>query len=65
MKKNRISREVASLHRAAFHVGPRELGSDALLERFLSTIVGGIDPIVGSCTEFTCNVYAPPPPQLG
>lgn len=62
MKKNRVSREVASLHRAAFQVGPRDLGSDALLERFLTEIVGGIDPIVSTCTAFTCNLYAPPPP---
>ena len=62
MKKNRGSREVASLHRAAFRVGPGNLGSDALLERFLTQIVGGIDPIASTCTEFTCNLYAPPPP---
>jgi hypothetical protein len=62
MKKNRVSREVASLRRAAFHVGPRDLGSDALLEQFLAQIVGGIDPSTTSCTEFTCNLYAPPPP---
>jgi hypothetical protein len=62
MKKNRDSREVASLRRSSFRVGPGDLGSDALLEQFLSQIVGGIDPIVSSCTAFTCNLYAPPPP---
>lgn len=62
MKKNRVSREVASLRRAAFRVGPGDLGSDVLLKEFLSAIVGGIDPIASTCTEFTCNLYAPPPP---
>jgi hypothetical protein len=62
MKKNR---EVASLRRAAFQVGPRELGSEALLEKFLTLIVGGIDPVVSTCTTFTCNLYAPPPPPQG
>jgi hypothetical protein len=62
MKKNLVSREVASLRRASFRVGPRDLGSDALLEQFLSLVVGGVDPIASTCTEFTCNVYAPPPP---
>ncbi len=65
MKKNRVSRTVTSLNRAAFQVGLRELGNAALLEQFLTQIVGGIDPSTASCTEFTCNVYAPPPPPLG
>jgi hypothetical protein len=64
MKKNRASREVASLNRAAFQVGLRDLASGPLLEQFLSQAVGGIDPATASCTEFTCNVYAPPPPPL-
>ena len=62
MKKNRVLREIASLHRASFRVGPRDLGNDTLLEQFLALVVGGIDPIVSSCTAFTCNLYAPPPP---
>lgn len=62
MKKNRVSREVASLRRASFRVVPGDLGSEALLERFLTQIVGGIDPIASTCTAFTCNLYAPPPP---
>lgn len=62
MKKNRGSRDVASLHRAAFQVKPDDLGSDVLLEQFLALIVGGIDPTASTCTAFTCNLYAPPPP---
>ncbi len=62
MKKNRVSRVVTSLNRAAFQVGPRDLGNKELLEHFLAQVVGGIDPGTASCTEFTCNLYAPPPP---
>lgn len=62
MKKNRGSREVASLHRAAFQIKPGDLGSDVLLDQFLALIVGGIDPAASTCTTFTCNLYAPPPP---
>ena len=63
MKKNQISREMASLNRAAFLVDLRALQSEALLEQLLSEVVGGIDPLTTSCTEFTCQLYAPPPPK--
>lgn len=62
MKKNQISREVASLNRAAFRVDLRALGSEALLEQLLAEVVGGTESLMASCTEFTCNLYAPPPP---
>lgn len=62
MKKNQISREMASLNRAAFLVDLRALQSEALLEQLLSEVVGGTDPLTTSCTEFTCQLYAPPPP---
>jgi hypothetical protein len=57
MKKNQISRDVASFNRAAFRVGPEHLAGDAL-EGLLARVLGGST----SCTSFTCNLYAPPPP---
>ena len=57
MKKNQISRDVASFNRAAFRVGPEHLTGDAL-EGLLARVLGGST----SCTSFTCNLYAPPPP---
>jgi hypothetical protein len=65
MKKNRVSRAATSLNRAAFQVRPRDLDNPELLDQFLAQIVGGIDPTIASCTEFTCNLYAPPPPPVG
>lgn len=62
MKKSRASRAVTLLNRAAFQVGPGNLGNAAALEQFLAHVVGGIDPTTASCTAFTCNLYAPPPP---
>lgn len=62
MKKSRVSRAVTSLNKAAFQVDPRDLGNVALLEQFLAQVVGGIDPTTDTCTTFTCNLYAPPPP---
>ena len=62
MKKNRTSREASSLRPAAFRVGPGDLGCDALLEKLLNQISGGVDPVMTTCTAFTCNLYAPPPP---
>ena len=65
MKKNRASRELASLNRAAFQVSAQNLRSGAKLEKFLAEIMGGLDLPMPSCTEFTCNLYAPPPPPGG
>lgn len=63
MKKNHDFREFLSLNGAAFRVDLRAVRSEALLERLLSEVVGGTDPLTTSCTEFTCNLYAPPPPK--
>ena len=60
MKKNPVSRAVASLNRAAFRVGPGTCGSDSL-DELLARVLGGST----SCTSFTCNLYAPPPPPPG
>jgi hypothetical protein len=63
MKKRTNPREVAVLNRAAFQVERRDVGSVELLEELLSQVLGGVtDDVVPPCTEFTCNVYAPPPP---
>ncbi|MEA2599296.1 MAG: hypothetical protein QOF89_288 [Acidobacteriota bacterium] len=67
MKKIRTSHEMTRLNGAAFRIGAeavRSGGLELLLEATLSEVFGG-DTIVGTCTEFTCNVYAPPPPPLG
>lgn len=65
MKKTRVS-EVTALNRAAFQVVRRDLGSEELMDELLSQVVGGLlgasEP---SCTEFTCNIYQPPPPPIG
>jgi hypothetical protein len=62
MKKNRVLREVAPLNRAAFRVRIHDLGSGSL-EDLLAKVVGSLsDQSSASCTEFTCNLYAPPPP---
>jgi hypothetical protein len=64
MKKNRTSHEMTRLNGAAFRIGAgavRNGGLELLLEEMLSDVFGG-DTITGTCTEFTCNVYAPPPP---
>lgn len=57
MKKNSVPRDLASLNRAAFRVGPETLESGSL-DDLLSRVLGGST----SCTSFTCNLYAPPPP---
>jgi len=66
MKKNRTSREMTRLNGAALRIGAeavRSGGLERLLEETLAEVFGG-DTINGACTEFTCNVYAPPPPPV-
>jgi hypothetical protein len=51
---------MTSLNGAAFRVGP-----EAFLDGWLDWLLDGLfgDSIeTAACTEFTCNVYAPPPP---
>lgn len=63
MKKSRD--EMTRLNGAAFRIGAealREGGLELLLEETLSEVFGGLDGMTSACTEFTCNVYAPPPP---
>jgi hypothetical protein len=68
MKRSLESREMTPLNGAAFRVGAEALrrgGLALLLEETLAQVFGGLG--TGSmesavCTEFTCNVYAPPPP---
>jgi hypothetical protein len=67
MKKTRASQEMTRFNRAAFQVGAEAVRGgrlDVLLEEMLSQVFGGsVD--ASTCTEFTCNVYAPPPPPGG
>lgn len=66
MKKTMMPREAMVLNRAAFQVSRQSLGSVELLDELLSQVLGGLtDDLVPPCTEFTCNVYAPPPPPPG
>jgi hypothetical protein len=61
MKK---SAEMTCLNGAAFHIGAgalRKGGLELLLEETLSEVLGKVTN-GAACTEFTCNVYAPPPP---
>jgi hypothetical protein len=67
MKKSRTFQEVTPLNTAAFRVSAETLrhgGLDLLLDETLAQVFGGL--VNGStdaaCTEFVCNVYAPPPP---
>ena len=67
MKKSRIFQEVTPLNAAAFRVSAEALrqgGLDLLLDETLAQVFGGLvnDSTDAACTEFTCNVYAPPPP---
>jgi len=62
MKKSRD--EMICLNGAAFRIAGEAVrgGSlESLLEETLRQVFGG-DSINSACTEFTCNVYAPPPP---
>jgi hypothetical protein len=70
MKKSRLSQELTPLNTAAFRVNAEALrqgGLDFLLEETLAQVFGGLvnDVLDAACTEFTCNVYAPPPPPTG
>jgi hypothetical protein len=68
MKRSANSQDMARFNRAAFRIGAETLqrgGIELLLEEALAQVFGGLE--TGSmnsatCTEFTCNVYAPPPP---
>jgi hypothetical protein len=67
MKKTCTSHEMTRLNGAAFRIDAEAVhggGLDLLLEETLSRVFGG-DTISATCTEFTCNVYAPPPPPFG
>lgn len=65
MKKSRD--EMTRLNGAAFRIGAgalRKGGLELLLEETLSEVLGKVTN-GAACTEFTCNVYAPPPPPNG
>lgn len=67
MKRN--CAQMTPFNRAAFRIGPEALrgkGLDLLLEETLARVTGGL--LAGptdsaTCTEFNCNLYAPPPPH--
>jgi hypothetical protein len=59
--------EMTRLNGAAFRIGAEAVRGgrlESLLEEALRQVFGG-DGTTSSCTEFTCNVYAPPPPPRG
>jgi hypothetical protein len=68
MRKDRTPQEMTLFNRAAFQIGAEALrgrGLELLLDEALAQVTGGL--AVGStdaatCTEFNCNLYAPPPP---
>jgi len=68
MKRSFNSSEITSLNRAGFRVDVEALrngGIELLLEEALAQVFGGLETGTmnsAACTEFTCNVYAPPPP---
>ncbi|HEV7508149.1 MAG TPA: hypothetical protein VGS07_24920 [Thermoanaerobaculia bacterium] len=65
MKKSRD--EMTCLNGAAFRIAAEAVRGgrlESLLEETLRQVLGG-DSINSACTEFTCNVYAPPPPPGG
>jgi hypothetical protein len=70
MKRSPESSEMTPLNRAGFRVGAEIFqrgGIELLLDENLAQVFGGLE--TGSmnsatCTEFTCNVYAPPPPPV-
>jgi hypothetical protein len=53
-------REMTRLNGAAFCLGP-EAFLDGWLDWLLDGLFGG-SVESASCSEFNCNVYAPPPP---
>ena len=65
MKKTMNSREVTSLNRAVFRLSPGDLAGGELLDELLSQVLGGFSEpsINAACTEFSCTLYAPPPPS--
>lgn len=68
MKKSRAAREMTRLNGAAFRVGAEAVRGgrlELLLEETLAEVFGGDGVDAATCTEFTCNVYAPPPPPQG
>jgi len=67
MKRSANSQEMNALNRAGFRVGVeafQRVGIELLLEETLAQVFGGLETgtMDAACTEFTCNVYAPPPP---
>jgi hypothetical protein len=53
------------LNGAAFRIGADAVRGgrlELLLEETLAQVFGGEASDAMTCTEFTCNVYAPPPP---
>jgi hypothetical protein len=67
MKKSRVCVEMTPLNAAAFRIGAdalRQGGLELLLEETLAQVFGGLlnESMDAACTEFVCNVYAPPPP---
>ncbi|HYO12908.1 MAG TPA: hypothetical protein VE685_06930 [Thermoanaerobaculia bacterium] len=68
MKKSRASHEMTQLNGAAFRIGAEAVRGgrlESLLEETLAQVFGGEGVDSATCTEFTCNVYAPPPPPGG
>jgi len=67
--KKPASQGMARFNRAAFRVGAEILqrgGIELLLEDALTQVFGRLETGTmdsTTCTEFTCNVYAPPPPN--
>jgi hypothetical protein len=67
-KKSSASHEMIRLNRAAFRIGGEAARSgrlELLLEETLAQVFGGDGFDTTTCTEFNCNVYAPPPPPQG
>jgi hypothetical protein len=67
MNKPCAANDVIPFGRAAFRIGAaayRGRPLDLLLDETLARIFGGQGngASASSCTEFTCNLYAPPPP---
>ena len=70
MKKSQESQEMTPLNGASFRIGAeafRKGGLEMLLDETLAQVFGGLvnEVMDAACTEFTCNVYAPPPPPIG
>ncbi len=64
MKRSSASPEMTRLNGAALRISAdmvRNGSLKTLLDETLARVLGG----GSTCTEFTCNVYAPPPPPPG